>query len=127
MDLSEPGGFILSVKVYISPSDVPRFLALFIPVYDSVLAEPECRFFIVAQPSPSPSPHEEDQNVTCLSWIEGWSMPPQWFMAVQMNKAYYEPYMSKMTAMFVRPRWHEILVPEEGLCDFKLPESTTTS
>jgi hypothetical protein len=124
-DLSGPGGFILSVKVYISPADVPRFFTLFKPVYDAVLAEPECRFFIVAQSSPSPQ--EEDHNVTCLSWIEGWSKPPPWFMAIQMKKAYYEPYMSETTAMFVRPRWHEILVPEEGLCHFKLPESATTS
>ena len=115
-------GFILSVKVYISPADVPRFFSFFKPDYDAVLVEPECRLFIVARPSP-----QEDENVTCLSWIEGWSKPPQWFMAVQMNKAYYEPYLSETTAMFVKPRWHEILVAEEGLCHFKLAESETTS
>lgn len=119
-DLSQ--GFILSVKVYISPADVPRFLSLFNPAYDAVLAEAECRFFIVAQPS-----SQEDENVTCLSWIEGWSKPPHWFMGVQMNKAYYESYLSETTAMFVKSRWHEILVAEEDLCHLKLPESETTS
>ena len=41
--------FILTVKVWISPSDLSEFFTLFRPVYDAVVAEPECLYFVLGQ------------------------------------------------------------------------------
>ncbi|KIW17570.1 hypothetical protein PV08_04765 [Exophiala spinifera] len=114
-------GCVLQVKVYIQPADEARFWELFRPAYDAVIAEPECRFFVVSKPVP-PQPEE---NVTCLSWVEGWSKPAQWLLEVQMHKSYYEPYISETEKMFVKPRVVELTSAVEGMCDFKLPASTS--
>lgn len=56
-------GFSLHVKIFIDPSNVDKFFELFKPVYEQVIAEPECRFFEVYQ-----SPDEPGT----LSWVENW-------------------------------------------------------
>lgn len=56
-------GFSLHVNVYIDPSNVDKFLEHFKPVYEAVIAEPECRFFEVYQSLEDPGK---------LSWVENW-------------------------------------------------------
>ncbi|KEF58009.1 uncharacterized protein A1O9_05932 [Exophiala aquamarina CBS 119918] len=105
-------GCILSVKVWIPEEKIAEFFELFKPAYDAVVAEPECRFFVVSR-----NPHDP----TCLSWVEGWAKPVQWLSEVQLKKAYYEPYISTTEKWFLKPRQFEITNVEEGLAHFKLP------
>lgn len=56
-------GWSLHVTVYIAPENVDRFLAAFKPVFNKVVAEPECLFFEMYQ-----SPQEPGK----LSWVENW-------------------------------------------------------
>lgn len=60
---SKGPGFSLHVTAYINPADVPRFFELYKPVYEAVIAEPECRFFEVYQ-----SPDEPGT----IRWVENW-------------------------------------------------------
>ncbi|KAL6250316.1 hypothetical protein RBB50_002617 [Rhinocladiella similis] len=113
-------GCVLSVKVYISPAEEARFWQLFKPAYDAVIAEPDCRFFVVSKPTPQP-----EENVTCLSWVEGWSKPAQWLQDVQLHKPYYEPYLSESEKMYLKPRVVELTSAMEGMCDFKLPQTSS--
>jgi hypothetical protein len=41
--------FVLQVKITLDPKDTEIFLSHFKPVYDRVLAEPECAYFIIGQ------------------------------------------------------------------------------
>lgn len=59
-------GISLQVTVFIAPKDVPRFWEAFRPVYDRVIAEPECTFFEVYHRS------AEEEGVVSLSWVENW-------------------------------------------------------
>lgn len=56
-------GSSLHVNIYIDPSNVDKFFELFKPIYEKVIAEPECRFFEVYQ-----SPDEPG----AISWVENW-------------------------------------------------------
>ncbi|KAI1621648.1 hypothetical protein EDD37DRAFT_126993 [Exophiala viscosa] len=115
ISISKDLAFILTVKVYINPTQTTKFFELFKPAYDHVLAESECRFFIV----------NTTQEPGCISWVEGWSKDVQWFMAEQMTKSYYQPYLTESEAMFIKPREFGIHTPQEGMCHFKLPLSQT--
>jgi quinol monooxygenase YgiN len=56
-------GLSLHVTVHIDPANVPRFFELFKPVYEAVIAEPECRFFEVYQSPTEPG---------TVRWVENW-------------------------------------------------------
>jgi len=56
-------GFSLQVTIYINPKDVERWFELFKPVFDHVIAEPECRFFELYQSFDDPG---------TISWVENW-------------------------------------------------------
>ena len=60
---SAANGFSLHITIYISPDDLPKFWEAFQPVYDKVIAEPECTFFEVYQSPEDPG---------TLSWVENW-------------------------------------------------------
>ncbi|KAI0479634.1 hypothetical protein F4859DRAFT_513138 [Xylaria cf. heliscus] len=93
-------GWSLHVTVYIAPENVGRFLAAFKPVFNKVVAEPECLFFEMYQ-----SPQEPGK----LSWVENWSKSPEWFLENQVTKDYYKEYFAITEAMFTKPREFEIL------------------
>ncbi|KAJ5682846.1 hypothetical protein N7462_006011 [Penicillium macrosclerotiorum] len=88
-------GFSLHVTIYIKPSDVPTFFEHFKPVYEKVVAEPECRFFEVYQSLEDPG---------TLRWVENWGASFEWFMGNQAPKEYYKEYLTKTQAMFIQPR-----------------------
>jgi quinol monooxygenase YgiN len=71
--------FTLHVKVTIDPKDSESFLSYFKKVYDFVLAEPECAYFIVGQNIQEPG---------VFRWTEGWTNDPQWFMSVSALSLY---------------------------------------
>jgi quinol monooxygenase YgiN len=56
-------GISLHVTIYIDPSNVEKFFEHMKPVYDAVVAEPECRFFEIYQDPKEPG---------TLSWVENW-------------------------------------------------------
>jgi quinol monooxygenase YgiN len=61
--MSSNHGISLHVTIYIAPENVEAFFAAFKPVYDKVIAEPECVFFEMYQ-----SPDEPGK----ISWVENW-------------------------------------------------------
>ncbi|KAI1133395.1 hypothetical protein F5Y10DRAFT_87410 [Nemania abortiva] len=93
-------GWSLHVTVYIAPENVDRFMAAFKPVFDKVVAEPECLFFEMYQ-----SPQEPGK----ISWVENWSKSPEWFLENQVTKDYYKEYFAITEAMFTKPREFQFL------------------
>ncbi|KAI8953493.1 hypothetical protein F4801DRAFT_118296 [Xylaria longipes] len=93
-------GWSLHVTVYIAPENVDRFLAAFKPVFNKVVAEPECLFFEMYH-----SPQEPGK----LSWVENWSKSPEWFLENQVTKDYYKEYFAITEAMFTKPREFQFL------------------
>ncbi|KAI0552015.1 hypothetical protein F4679DRAFT_116698 [Xylaria curta] len=93
-------GWSLHVTVYIAPENIDRFLAAFKPVFDKVIAEPECLFFEMYQ-----SPQEPGK----ISWVENWSKSPEWFLENQVTKDYYKEYFAITEAMFTKPREFQFL------------------
>ncbi|KAI0414065.1 hypothetical protein F5X98DRAFT_378087 [Xylaria grammica] len=93
-------GWSLHVTVYIAPENVERFLAAFKPVFNKVVAEPECLFFEMYQ-----SPQEPGK----ISWVEDWSKSPEWFLENQVTKDYYKEYFAITEAMFTKPREFQFL------------------
>jgi len=47
--MSSPLGFGLHVTIYIDAANLPKFFDYLKPVYEAVIAEPECRFFKLYQ------------------------------------------------------------------------------
>ncbi|KAJ4190500.1 hypothetical protein NW767_011327 [Fusarium falciforme] len=88
-------GISLHVTVYVDPENVPKFLEHFKPVYDKVVAEPECTFFEVYQSSEDPG---------TLHWVENWNQTTDWLLNVQIRKDYYKEYFAATEPMFVKPR-----------------------
>ena len=64
---------ILSVKVFVAPENHAEFWQLYKPVFDKVVAEPECRYFVAGTDMMDP---------TCLCWTEGWSEDGAWLQTV---------------------------------------------
>ncbi|KAJ5438009.1 uncharacterized protein N7458_009007 [Penicillium daleae] len=69
--MASESGFSLHVTVYIDPANLPKFFEYLKPVYDTVIAEPECRFFELYQSPEDPG---------TLRWVEDWTMSTQDFM-----------------------------------------------
>ncbi|KAI3322427.1 hypothetical protein HD806DRAFT_124416 [Xylariaceae sp. AK1471] len=93
-------GWSLHVTVYIAPENTDSFLAAFKPVFEKVVAEPECLFFEMYL-----SPQEPGK----ISWVEDWSKSPEWFLENQVTKDYYKEYFAATEAMFTKPREFQFL------------------
>lgn len=65
--------FILTVKIYIRPEQVDEFFTHFKPAYEAVVAEPQCRYFVVGQ---------DPQTPGAIYWCEGWTESLEWFQNV---------------------------------------------
>lgn len=61
--MASSAGISLQVTVHITPEKVAKYLEAFKPVYQKVIAEPECKFFEVYQSEEEPG---------TLSWVEDW-------------------------------------------------------
>ncbi|OOQ87806.1 hypothetical protein PEBR_16590 [Penicillium brasilianum] len=93
--MASESGISLHVTVYIDPANLPKFFKYLKPVYDAVIAEPECRFFELYQSPEDPG---------TLSWVEDWTMSSQDFMDKQITKEYYKEYLAGTEPMFLKPR-----------------------
>ncbi|KAI0873127.1 hypothetical protein GGS24DRAFT_502124 [Hypoxylon argillaceum] len=78
----------------IAPENVDKYFAAFKPVFEKVIAEPECLFFEVYQ-----CPDQPGQII----WVEDWSKSPDWFLNHQITKDYYEEYIAVSEPMFLKP------------------------
>ena len=81
---------ILSIKVFLEPNQVEKFLEYFKAAYDTVLAEPECRFFVVGQ---------NPQEPGTFSWTEGWTKDVDWLLNVSSGSM--PTYGEKRRAMLI--------------------------
>lgn len=93
-------GMSLHVTVHVAPRDVDRFFAAFKPVFNKIIAEPECLMFEVYR-----DPREPGK----ISWVEDWSKSPLWFRTEQMTKDYYKEYLAITEPLFVKPRESQFL------------------
>ncbi|KAL3473228.1 hypothetical protein BJX99DRAFT_201395 [Aspergillus californicus] len=93
-------GISLQVSVFIAEENVPKFFEAMLPVYEKVIAEPECTFFEIYQNPQSPGE---------LSWVENWSQSLEWLMGVQVRKSYYKEYLELTEPMFIKPREVKVL------------------
>jgi hypothetical protein len=56
-------GISLQVTIWIGPENVPKFFEALLPVYEKVIAEPECTFFEY---------YEDPAEPGKISWVENW-------------------------------------------------------
>lgn len=56
-------GISLQVTIWLSPENVPKFFEALLPVYEKVIAEPECTFFEY---------YEDPAEPGKISWVENW-------------------------------------------------------
>ncbi|EED12005.1 hypothetical protein TSTA_000770 [Talaromyces stipitatus ATCC 10500] len=90
----------LQVTVWISPGNVPKFFEALRPVYEKVIAEPECTFFEY---------YEDPEEPGRISWVENWSQSKEWLLQNQMPKEYYHEYFAITEPMFIKPREFKVL------------------
>lgn len=81
------------VTIRIAPESVPTFLEYFGPCQAGCLAEPACMYFDV---------FHDGQGT--FRFVELWMLTREEFVNVQMNRPYYEPYLTITTPMWVEPR-----------------------
>ena len=58
---------LLQIKIVVDPKDREAWLALFKQIFDHVVAEPECAYFIVG-----------DEKPGVFRWTEGWTREKEW-------------------------------------------------
>ncbi|OJJ07253.1 hypothetical protein ASPVEDRAFT_46604 [Aspergillus versicolor CBS 583.65] len=88
-------GISFHATVFIAEEDVDKFFEACRPVFDKIIAEPECTFFEI---------YQSPENSGEISWVENWSASVEWLMEVQVKKDYYIPYFQATEPMYVKPR-----------------------
>jgi hypothetical protein len=94
---------ILNVRVTLKASDLDTWLSVFKSVGEKVLAEPECKFFLLGRvvdinPLTQESGIVPDGEVA-ISWSEGFSESMEWLGGVQMKKEYYKEYFETVVPL----------------------------
>ena len=99
----------LHVTYYINPKDLDAFLEAIKPAWDGVVKEPNFRFFDLFT-----GPNKEDPEILEIQLVELWECTPEWFMAEQMTKPYYGPYLETTKAMHVKDPYFKFLERRTG-------------
>ena len=94
---------ILNVRVTLKASDLDTWLPVFKAVREKVLAEPECKFFLLGRvvdvdPLTQTSGIVPEGEVA-VSWSEGFTESMEWLGGVQMKKGYYKEYFEKVVPL----------------------------
>lgn len=94
---------ILNVRVTLKASDLDTWLPVFKAVREKVLAEPECKFFLlgrVIDVDPlTQTPGIVPEGEVAVSWTEGFSESMEWLGSVQIKKGYYKEYFEKVVVL----------------------------
>ena len=94
---------ILNVRVTLKSSDLDTWLPVFKAVREKVLAEPECKFFLlgrVVDIDPlTQQPGIVPEGEVAISWSEGFSEGMEWCGSVQMKKEYYKEYFETVVGL----------------------------
>lgn len=94
---------ILNVRVTLRASDLDTWLPVFKSVREKVLAEPECKFFLlgrIVDVDPlTQQPGIFPEGKVAISWSEGFSESMQWLGEVQMKKEYYKEYFETVVPL----------------------------
>jgi hypothetical protein len=94
---------ILNVRVTLKVSDLDTWLSVFKSVREKVLAEPECKFFLlgrVVDIDPlTQQPGIVPEGEVAISWSEGFSESREWLGGVQMKKEYYKEYFETVVPL----------------------------
>jgi hypothetical protein len=94
---------ILNVRVTLKASDLDTWLPVFKSVREKVLAEPECKFFLlgrVVDIDPlTQAPGVVPEGEVAISWSEGFSETAEWLGGVQMKKGYYKGYLEGVVGL----------------------------
>ena len=101
----------LQVTYYISREHIDSFFEAIRPVWEAVVREEKFRFFdIFTMPDPT------DPNIEIVRLIEVWEANREWFMDVQVQKEYYQPYLKAIAHMQPKERTFEWMGRREGWC-----------
>lgn len=94
---------VLNVRVTLKASNLDTWLPVFKSVREKVLAEPECKFFLlgrVVDVDPlTQTPGVVPEGEVAISWTEGFSASMEWLGAVQIKKEYYKEYFEKVVPL----------------------------
>jgi hypothetical protein len=94
---------ILNVRITLKASDLATWLPVFKSVREKVLAEPECKFFLlgrVVDIDPlTQAPGVVPEGEVAISWSEGFSETAEWLGGVQMKKGYYKGYLEGVVGL----------------------------
>jgi quinol monooxygenase YgiN len=71
---------ILNVRIFIEPDRVDEWIEKSQELFQTVMAEPACRYFITGQVEGKPGE---------LWWTEGWSESKEWLMQVSCVASHY--------------------------------------
>jgi hypothetical protein len=103
---------ILNVRVTLKASDLDTWLPVFKCVREKVLAEPECKFFLlgrVVDVDPlTQAPGVVPEGEVAISWSEGFSESVEWLGSVQMKKEYYKEYFERVVPLEISSELVEI-------------------
>ncbi|KAK1752301.1 hypothetical protein QBC47DRAFT_390218 [Echria macrotheca] len=95
-------GISILGNIWIAPEKVDEFFRHFKPIYDLVVAEPECRFFEI---------YKDLEDPGHISWVEDFDATEEWLREVQLKKKYYDSYLTATKDMQLRPRDIRIVKP----------------
>lgn len=106
--------FILNVQITLKASDLDAWLPVFKAIREKVLAEPECKFFLlgrVVDIDPlTRQPGVVPEGQVAISWSEGFSESMEWLGEVQMKKPYYKEYFETVVPLEISSELGEFLV-----------------
>ena len=69
----------LHVSIWIAPSNVPKFLEMWDPVFKAVTSEPNCLYFEMFQDPDDPG-H--------FTWVENWDATVEWLGTVSTSRVW---------------------------------------
>lgn len=69
-------GVLLHITIFVETERAAEFFEHFKPVYDAVIAEPECTLFEVSIDS------NTEPGITRIRFLEGWAASENWLMTV---------------------------------------------
>ena len=93
--MAVPMRMTLFVTITVHPKDHDEFLKALRPCWQGCIQEPECIYFDVFHSSDNPG---------TFRFVEVWTENREWFKTVQLNRSYYEPYLSITKPMWVKDR-----------------------